>query len=165
VLLLLGAGEGHPVANGWFVKGGPGALADALASAARQAGVEIRTNAEVAQIDVADGGAAGGVTLASGERIAARAVASNADPKRTLLGLVDPMHLEPEFVRRLQNIRARHSGEGELRRRRCLDSPARRRTTPRPFRDESGWRATSTASSAPSTPRSTAALSPSRGSS
>ena len=106
VLLLLGAGEGHPVASGWFVKGGPGALANALASAARQAGVEIRTGAEVAQIDVADGGAAGGVTLASGERIAARAVASNADPKRTLLGLVDPMHLEPEFVRRLQNIRA-----------------------------------------------------------
>jgi phytoene dehydrogenase-like protein len=106
VLLLLGAGEGHPVASGWFVKGGPGALADALVSAARQAGVEIRTGAEVAQIDVADGGAAGGVTLTSGERIAARAVASNADPKRTLLGLVDPMHLEPEFVRRLQNIRA-----------------------------------------------------------
>jgi phytoene dehydrogenase-like protein len=105
VLLLLGAGEGHPVASGWFVKGGPGALADALASAARQAGVEIRTGAEVAQIDIADGGA-GGVTLTSGERIAARAVASNADPKRTLLGLVDPMHLEPEFVRRVQNIRA-----------------------------------------------------------
>ena len=39
-------------------------------------------------------------------RSRARAVVSNLDPKRTLLGLVDPMHLEPEFVRRVQNIRA-----------------------------------------------------------
>ena len=105
VLLMLGAGEGHPIANGWFVAGGPGALADALAGAARQAGVEIRTDAEVARIEAADG-AAIGVTLAAGETIAARAVASSADPKRTLLGLVDPIHLAPEFVRRVQNIRA-----------------------------------------------------------
>ena len=105
VLLLLGAGEGHPIASGWFVVGGPGALADALAAAARQAGAEIRTGAEVARIEAADG-AASGVTLSTGEQIAARAVVSNADPKRTLLGLLDPMHLEPEFVRRVQNIRA-----------------------------------------------------------
>jgi phytoene dehydrogenase-like protein len=109
LLLLLGATEGHPVASGWFVIGGPGALADALAAAARQAGVEIRTGADVARIDVAAGApdaGATGVTLSSGERIDARAVVSNADPKRTLLGLVDPMHLAPEFVRRVQNIRA-----------------------------------------------------------
>src|SRR4029077_327333 len=54
VLLLLGAEEGHPVASGWFVAGGPGALADALAAAARQAGVEIRTGADVARIDLRD---------------------------------------------------------------------------------------------------------------
>jgi phytoene dehydrogenase-like protein len=105
VLLLLGAGEGHPVASGWFVAGGPGALADALAAAARQAGVELRVDANVARIDAADG-AATGVTLASGEQLVSRAVVSNADPKRTLLGLLDPMQLEPEFVRRVQNIRA-----------------------------------------------------------
>jgi phytoene dehydrogenase-like protein len=105
LLLLLGAGEGHPVANGWFVAGGPGALADALAAAARHAGVEIRTEVEVARIDAADG-AATGVTLATGEQIGSRAVVSNVDPKRTLLGLLDPMHLAPEFVRRVQNIRA-----------------------------------------------------------
>ena len=90
---------------GWFVVGGPGALADALAAAARQAGAEIRTGAEVARIDAANG-AASGVTLSTGEAIAARAVVSNADPKRTLLGLLDPTHLDPEFVRRVQNIRA-----------------------------------------------------------
>jgi phytoene dehydrogenase-like protein len=105
VLLMLGAGEGQPIASGWFVTGGPGALADALVAGARQAGVEIRTGAEVARIDVADG-ASTGVTLASGDAIAARAVVSNADPKRTLLGLLDPMHLAPEVVRRIQNIRA-----------------------------------------------------------
>jgi phytoene dehydrogenase-like protein len=106
VLLLLGAAVGQPVANGWPVKGGTGAVAEALAAAARAAGVEIRTGAEVAQVDVAADGAAKGVTLISGEQIAARAVASNVDPKRTLLGFVDPIHLAPEIVRRVQNIRA-----------------------------------------------------------
>jgi phytoene dehydrogenase-like protein len=106
VLLLLGAGPGQPVGTGWIAKGGIGSVADALAAAAREAGVEIRTGAEVARIDVANDGAATAVTLASGETIAARAIASNLDPKRTLLGLVDPIHLAPEIVRRIQNIRA-----------------------------------------------------------
>lgn len=105
ILLLLGAGEGHPVGTGWFTAGGPGALADALAAAARSSGVEIRTNADVTRIDVTEETATG-VTLASGEQIPARAVVSGADPKRTLLGLVDPVHLAPDFIRRVQNIRA-----------------------------------------------------------
>jgi phytoene dehydrogenase-like protein len=105
LLLLLGAGEGHPIASGWFVAGGPGALADALGGAAREAGVEVRVDAHVARIDAQDG-AASGVTLASGEALTARAVVSSADPARTLLGLLDPAHLAPDFVRRVQNIRA-----------------------------------------------------------
>jgi phytoene dehydrogenase-like protein len=105
VLLMLGAGEGRPISSGSFVIGGPGMLAGALANAARQAGVDIRTNAAVAQIEAADE-AVSGVTLESGERIPARAVVSNADPKRTLLGLLDPIHLAPEIVRRIQNVRA-----------------------------------------------------------
>jgi phytoene dehydrogenase-like protein len=105
VLLLLGAGEREPVANGWFAQGGTGAIADALAAAARESGVEIRTGCEVAQIDVS-GGAVTGVVLASDERIAAPAIVSNADPKRTL-GLVDPSHFDPAFVRRVLNLRAR----------------------------------------------------------
>jgi phytoene dehydrogenase-like protein len=56
-------------------------------------------------VTVADGRATG-VTLASGDAIEARAVVSSLDPKRTLLGLVDPLHLDPEVMRRLQNIRA-----------------------------------------------------------
>ena len=105
VLMMLGAGEGQPIASGWFAGGKPGALGDALAAAARQAGVEVRTGADVARIEAADG-AATGVTLASGDTVAARAVVSNADPKRTLLGLLDPIHLAPEIVHRIQNIRA-----------------------------------------------------------
>ena len=105
LLLLLGASERHPLASGWFAHGGAGAVADALASAARAAGVEIRTGADVARIDIA-ADAAAGVTLSTGEQLSARVVVSNADPKRTLLGLVDPIHLPPEFIRRVQNIRA-----------------------------------------------------------
>jgi phytoene dehydrogenase-like protein len=47
-----------------------------------------------------------GVTLASGEQIAATTVISNADPKLTLLGLLDPSHLEPDFLMKLQNFRS-----------------------------------------------------------
>ncbi len=105
ILLLLGAREGHPIASGWLVSGGPGALADAVSAAARGAGVEIRTGADVARIDTADAAAAG-VTLTSGEALTARAIVSSADPKRTLLGLVDPMQLAPALVQRVRNIRA-----------------------------------------------------------
>ena len=105
VLLWLGATEGHPVASGWFARGGVGAVSDALLAAAREAGVEVRTGAEVARVNVSDGTATG-VVLSGGEELPARAIASNLDPKRTFLGLLDPMHLEPEFVRRVRNIRA-----------------------------------------------------------
>ena len=104
LLLLLGAGERHPIANGWYARGGVGAVAEAIEAAARQAGVEIRTGADVQRIDTA-GGTATGVSLASGDEIAARAVVSAVDPKRTLLGFVDPIDLDPDFIRRVQNIR------------------------------------------------------------
>jgi len=106
VLLLLGAGHGRPVGGDWFVKGGPGALADSLAAAARAAGVDIRTSVDVARIDV-DGERATGVTTAAGDVFEARAVVSAVDPKHTLLRLVDPLHLAPETIRRVQNIRTR----------------------------------------------------------
>ena len=70
----------------------------------RTAGVEIRTAAEVIEIRVKDG-AATGVLLSTGEEINAKAVISNADPKRTLLKLTDPTHLSPDFVQKLQHYR------------------------------------------------------------
>ena len=81
-----------------------GALTQAMASAAQAAGTEIRTAAEIIELRVKDG-VATGVLLATGEEISAKAVISNADPKRTLLKLTDPTHLSPDFVQKLQHYR------------------------------------------------------------
>jgi phytoene dehydrogenase-like protein len=106
ILLWLAAGEGHPVAPGWTARGGVGAVTEALAGAARQAGAEIRVGAEVREVVVREGSAAG-VVLGTGEEVAARHIASSLDPRRTLLGLVDSAQLAPEFARAVQNIRMR----------------------------------------------------------
>ncbi len=105
-LLLLGARAGRPISPGGMPRGGMGALVDALAAAARHAGAEIRVEAEVGHIMITDGRATG-VVLASGEQVPAHVVVSNADPRRTLLGLVDPIHLAPDFVHRVQHLRMR----------------------------------------------------------
>jgi phytoene dehydrogenase-like protein len=81
-----------------------GAVTQAMASAAKAAGVEIRTGADVIEIRVQNG-AATGILLSTGEEILAKAVISNADPKRTLLKLTDPTHLSPDFVQKLQHYR------------------------------------------------------------
>lgn len=90
------------------VRGGMGAVSEALAGAARAHGVEIRTDAPVARILV-EGGKAAGVRLDSGDEIRARAVASNADPKRTFLGLVGKEHLDPDFAHHLEHWRMGHA--------------------------------------------------------
>jgi phytoene dehydrogenase-like protein len=84
------------------VIGGMGAITQALAAAGRKLGVEIRTASPVAKIQVT-GGRASGVVLDDGTEIAARLVLSNADPKRTFLGMVEARELPAEF---LQSIRA-----------------------------------------------------------
>ena len=80
-----------------YVRGGMGALSEALAAAVRRHGGVIRTGAAVERILVR-AGAATGVVLAGGEEVAARLVLSNADPKHTLLGLVGERNLPPEVV-------------------------------------------------------------------
>ncbi len=105
--LLLGDSAGnHGGAAGRtvFAAGGPGALADALAAAARAHGAEIRTSSEVASISTS-GGRVTGVALASGEELSATAVASGADPKLTLTKLVDPVALGPQLRWRASNLR------------------------------------------------------------
>jgi phytoene dehydrogenase-like protein len=104
VALIRAAGDSHPAGSAFFAAGGMGAVTQAMASAAKAAGAEIRSGAEVIEIHVKDG-AAIGVLLSTGEEIQAKAVVSNADPKRTLLKLVDTMHLSPDFVQKLQNYR------------------------------------------------------------
>jgi phytoene dehydrogenase-like protein len=95
-----GGGAGQAV----FARGGPGAVADALAAAARGFGAELRTEAEVIAVTTADGRVTG-VALASGEEIAAPIVASGLDPKRTLLGLLGPMDLGTNLRWRVGNVR------------------------------------------------------------
>ena len=104
LLLLRAAFDPSPASGVTFVRGGMGSLTRALADAATQAGAEIRTNAEVAGIKVRDG-LVTGVALAGGEEIAAQAVLSSADPRRTLLSFIDPAHLPPNFLARIQNYR------------------------------------------------------------
>jgi phytoene dehydrogenase-like protein len=103
-LLIRAAGDSHPAGSAFFAAGGMGAVTQAMASAAQAAGVEIRTAAEVIEIRVRDGSATG-VLLGTGEEIGAKAVISNADPKRTLLKLTDSVHLSPDFVQKLQHFR------------------------------------------------------------
>jgi phytoene dehydrogenase-like protein len=102
VLLLRAAAD--PAGSGSFAVGGAGAITQAMAAAAQQAGAEIRTGAEVIEISIKTG-VAQGVVLSTGEQILARAVISNADPKRTFLKLTDPSLLSPSFTKRLQNYR------------------------------------------------------------
>lgn len=104
-LLLQAANGGQAIAPATFIKGGMGALSQALAQAATNAGAEIRTNAEVASVRV-ENGKADGVILRSGEEIAARAVISNADPRTTFLKLVDPSEFDPSFLMKVRNYRA-----------------------------------------------------------
>jgi len=87
-----------------YGRGGPGALADALAAAARGHGAEIRTSAGVAAIREANGRATG-VALASGEEISADIVVGGIDPRRLLLGLVDPEALGPQLGWQAGNLR------------------------------------------------------------
>jgi phytoene dehydrogenase-like protein len=104
-LLLLRAGtDPYPVGNSAVPRGGMGALTAAMAAAAKGAGAEIRTSAEVKQILVKNGRVTG-VALANGEEIVAKTVVSGADPRRTFLGLLDPVHLPPSFVVKMQNYR------------------------------------------------------------
>ncbi len=104
LLLLAAAWDPVPAGASLMARGGPGALGRALLDAAREAGAEVRTRAEVARVVVRDGRTAG-VVLATGEEIRARTVVSNADPPRTFLKLVDPVALPPEFRRALEQYR------------------------------------------------------------
>jgi phytoene dehydrogenase-like protein len=104
VLLLNAAIDPAPGGSSVLVKGGPGILSRAMADAVREAGGEIRTNSGVARVVVRNGAAAG-VVLGDGTELAARAVVSNTDPKRTLLRFIDPIELDPGFLTRVRNYR------------------------------------------------------------
>ncbi|HYK52479.1 MAG TPA: NAD(P)/FAD-dependent oxidoreductase [Candidatus Eremiobacteraceae bacterium] len=105
VLVHHNAGQALGVQGAWgFVRGGMGAVARAIAGAARAAGVEIRPASPVTQI-LCEGGEARGVVLTDGTEIRARAVLSNADPKTTFLRLVPEKELGAVFVQRVRDWR------------------------------------------------------------
>jgi phytoene dehydrogenase-like protein len=103
----IGDFNGHMGQYG-FPRGGMGAVADALADRARGRGVTIRTEAAVDRILV-DGGRAVGVSIAGGEEIPARAVASSADPHRTFIGLLEPGDLPQTFRAAIERFDIRGS--------------------------------------------------------
>jgi len=109
VLLHHYMGEIDGAFRAWGIpKGGTGGVSNAIASAARSLGVEIRTEAPVARIMVRDGRATG-VVLESGEEIEATDVLSSVDSSRTFLGLLEPGTLEPEFEEEVRRFKFRGS--------------------------------------------------------
>lgn len=91
-----------------IARGGMGAVTQALAGAALHWGAKIETGAEVRRLIVKDG-AVRGAELSSGERIEAKAVISNIDPKQTFLKLAGPDHLPAEFVRGIERLKTEGS--------------------------------------------------------
>ena len=88
-----------------FVKGGMGAVAEAIAASARAKGAAVRTHAAVDRVLVRNGRAFA-VVLANGEEIEATIIASNLDPKATFLRLIEESALEPDFVSTVRRFRS-----------------------------------------------------------
>jgi len=112
----MSAGTGYTLLHNWLNRGGlahvnvgkAGEITSELARVVKTYGGEIRTDAEVVSIKV-ENQIAKGVVLANGEEISADKVLSAADPKHTLLKLVGPQDLPPEFVWHTQSIKMRGS--------------------------------------------------------
>jgi phytoene dehydrogenase-like protein len=106
-LLHHALGELEGVSGAWgHVRGGMGAITQALAASGRAAGAVVRTDAPVRSIDVRDGQVTG-VTLVSGEELHAPVVLSGAHPKTTLLDLVGAEHLPDDVVEDMRRYRTR----------------------------------------------------------
>jgi phytoene dehydrogenase-like protein len=114
------AGTAYTLLTGWaqsgtglfrsagVVRGGMGALTEAIADAARGFGAEIRTGVPVEKVTFQEGRATG-VRLESGEELPASVIVSNADPRTTFHKLLEPRYLDASFMRRVQNIKYRGS--------------------------------------------------------
>jgi phytoene dehydrogenase-like protein len=97
-------GECNGVRGMWgYVRGGMGGITQALASAARARGAEIRLNSPVAKI-VTRRGRVKGVALEDGTEFQAPRVASSVDAHLTFLQLVEPSELPTEFAAAVRGI-------------------------------------------------------------
>src|SRR5690242_18762599 len=109
VLLHHYMGEIDGAFRSWGLsRGGTGAISNAIASAAREAGAEIRTQAPVSKILVKDGAAAG-VVLENGDYFTADVVSSSVDPNRTFLKMVGAEHLPDDFAEDVRRYKFRGS--------------------------------------------------------
>ena len=110
VLLHHYMGEIDGAFRSWgFARGGTGAISNAIASAAREAGVEIRTETSVARISIRNG-QANGVVLTNGDELAADLVLSSVDPNLTFLKFMDAdRELPDDFVGEIRRYKYRGS--------------------------------------------------------
>src|ERR1700720_3519787 len=109
VLLHHYMGEIAGAVRSWgFARGGTGAISNAIADAAREAGVEIRTQAAIAQIIVKNGRAKG-VVLASGDKIYADIISSSVDPRLTFVKMIEKGHLPDDFLEEINRYKFRGS--------------------------------------------------------
>src|SRR2546428_7247263 len=109
VLLHHYMGEIDGAFRSWgLVRGGTGAISNAIASAAREAGAEIRSEAPIAKIIIANGQARG-VVLENGDEISANVVSSSVDPRLTFLKMVGSEHLPEDFVEDVTRYKFRGS--------------------------------------------------------
>ena len=109
VLLHHYMGEIDGAFRAWgFARGGTGAISNAIADAAREAGVEIRTQAPTAKI-IVKGGKARGVILTNGDEIYADIVSSSVDPKHTFIDFIEPGNIPDEFLEGVKRYKYRGS--------------------------------------------------------
>ena len=109
VLLHHYMGEIDGAFRSWgFARGGTGAISNAIAGAAREAGVEIRTEAAVERITVTNGRATG-VVLKNGDELTAQLVLSSVDPHLTFLKFLAPDALPSDFVDDVRRYKYRGS--------------------------------------------------------
>jgi len=109
VLLHHYMGEIDGAFRSWgFARGGTGAISNAIGDAAREAGVEIRTEAPIEKILVKNGRAIG-VVLANGDEISADVVSSSVDPRLTFMKMIGEEHLPDDFCTDLKRYKYRGS--------------------------------------------------------
>ena len=109
VLLHHYMGEIDGAFRSWgFSRGGTGAISLAIASAAKEAGVEIRTKSPVSKIIVRDGRAVG-VALESGEEIRCHVISSSVDPHWTFEVFLEPKELPSDFLESVRRYKFRGS--------------------------------------------------------
>jgi phytoene dehydrogenase-like protein len=103
--VVVQAGISHHFLRGaYYPEGGGQVMAARLIEAIRAYGGEVRTRSPVARIRVENGRVAGVVLGKTGQEIDAKVVVSNADLKRTILGLVGESHFAPETVKRVRSF-------------------------------------------------------------